>query len=114
MKNTRIDAHETLKHAVCRRIGAYVLTQAGFSWDTEVAIKAPESDDRVDLVNFNYQDEPPIAIEFESNPTEKTKASKLDRYVKNGPCMDMLLLDIRDCPDDINEIHEWIKSELGF
>lgn len=112
-KSERMDTHETLKHRICPYIGGGLLTDSGRAWDTEVKVN-PETDDRVDLVDYGLEDEKPLAIEFESHPTEKTKTSKLERYVHSGPCRDMLLYDLRECPDRLDEIAEWISQGMNL
>lgn len=112
-RSERMDQHETLKHRIAPYIGGSLLTDSNRAWDTEVKVK-PDTDDRVDLVDYGTEDEKPLAVEFESNPTAEVKQSKLERYVYSGPCRDMLLFDLRECPDRIGEIENWIEAGMNL
>lgn len=110
--STRIDAHETPEHVACRYLCGLVLAKAGRAFDTEVVVNQ-ETGDRVDVVDFGDLEEPPLAIEFESAPDQPTIDSKLDRYVFNGPCRDLILFDLRECPIELEAIVEWIQTQLA-
>lgn len=107
----RIHSNETPKHVAVRFLCAYLLQQAGRAWDVEAEVT--ESGDRVDVLDFGDFDEEPLAIELESQPDRKTLESKVERYVKNGPCRDVLPLDLRDCPDEIDAIIGWLNREIA-
>lgn len=107
----RIYKSETPKHVTARFLCGYVLQKAGRAWDVECTVT--ESGDRVDVLDFGDFDEDPLAIELESAPDSATVEDKLERYVYNGPCRDILPLDLRDCPNDIAGIVSWLQSEVG-
>ena len=108
-KAVRIHSDETPLHVCARRLCGYVLQNAGRAWDEEVDV----GNGRVDCIDFGDFDEAPLAIEFESNPTQPTIDEKVEKYVKSGPCRDVLILDLRDAPNHIAELAEWIEGELA-
>lgn len=107
----RIHKTETPLHICARFLCGYVLQSADRAWDVECIVT--DSGDRVDVLDFGEFDEEPRAIEFESNPDRKTVRSKATRYAIEGPLSDVLVLDLRECPERVDEIPEWIRSELG-
>lgn len=110
-KRTRISKHESVEHVVCRYVCGLILAKAGRAFDTEVVVN--EYGDRVDVLDFGDLEELPLAVEFESSPDGPTIESKLERYVHSGPCRDMILYDLRECPNTLPEIEAWIKSDLA-
>ena len=111
-KHTRIDAGETELHVASRALCGLVLARAGHAFDIEVKIN--DAGDRIDVLDFGGPDEHPIALEFESAPTKPTIETKLDKYVRNGPCRDCIVFDLRDAPTDIDELTEWIEGQLAL
>lgn len=107
----RIAKSETELHVAARFIGALVLQRAGRSWDVEVRVN--EFGDRVDLLDFGREDDDPIAVEFESSPTRETVIEKKRRYCDRGPCQEVLVLDLRDAPSDVDELAEWVRESLA-
>ena len=108
-KNVRIHKDETELPVVARRLCGYILQNADRSWDEEVEV----GNGRVDVLDYGDFDEAPLAIEFESNPTQPTIDEKVEKYCDAGPCRDVLILDLRNAPNHIDELADWIEGELA-
>lgn len=108
-RDVRVHRDETPEHVTARRLCGYVLQQADRSWAEEV--ETPNG--RIDVVDFGDFDEEPLAIEFESVPDQPTIDDKLRKYVENGPCRDLIMFDLRECPETVGEIPEWIRGGLA-
>lgn len=98
---------ETLEHFLCKAIAAYELRDQGYRVASEVEGIGGE----IDLVAYGTED-PPIAIEAETNPTDDVVSQKLEQYVWNQPFRDMFLLDVGSFPTHIYEARGWVSEQL--
>ena len=99
---------ETDRHLVAKTLVAKVLRDRGYRVDTEV-VKAGVGE--IDVVAYGL-DEPPFAVEVETNPTKAVVSDKLSRYYRGEPFCECYVLDPTEMPDSLEAAREWVEANL--
>lgn len=107
----RIHKSETALHVAAKRLCGLILQRAGHAWDDEV--ETPNG--RIDVVDFGSElGEDPLAIEFNTNGfTDAELEDKVSRYVREGPCRDVLPISLEDAPRNVDDLTQWIEEQLA-
>jgi len=102
---------ETSKHFAGKCLVAFAAAQThGYMTDFEVETG---NGDEIDVLLWGLSDRMTYAVELETSPTEDVKAEKLDKYVKQIPAIDdMILLNVGTMPLEIPEAVEWARDNL--
>ncbi|MCG1003084.1 MULTISPECIES: hypothetical protein [Halobacterium] len=99
---------ETDRHLVAKALVAKVLRDRGYRVDTEVV---KEGVGEIDVVAYGL-DEPPFAVEVETNPTKAVVSDKVSRYYRGEPFCECYVLDVDDLPDSIADAREWVEAQI--
>ena len=100
---------ETLEHACLKMVVAKLLRDRGYRISSEVL---HDTHGEIDVLAY-AGDGQPFAVELETNPTEETVSSKLERYVfSNDVIRECFILPVEDAPDTFGEAYEWVEGKL--
>jgi hypothetical protein len=99
---------ETDAHLVAKTLVATVLRDRGYRVDTEVV---KDGVGEIDVVAYGL-DEPPFAVEVETNPTRDVVSDKLSRYYRGEPFCECYVLDPTEMPDGLEAAREWVERKL--
>lgn len=99
---------ESLRHAAAKLLVARELRERGYRIDTEVH-KGGAGE--IDVIAYGT-DEPPVAVEVETDPKEDVIQDKLERYYEGEPFRDVFVLDPTEMPEQLQAAAAWVKEEL--
>lgn len=99
---------ETVEHFLCKAILAFQLKQQGFRVASEV--EGPDGQ-VADLIAYGTED-PPVAVETETNLSDEVIQKKVGQYVNGQPMRDVLPIDVDQMPENIHEAREWAGGQL--
>lgn len=100
---------ESARHIVAKSLAFHAATQSGWRVSSEVSVEHGE----VDLVLFQDRETRVWAVEVETSPTTEVKQDKLDRYVKQQPGIDdMVLINVSEMPENVLDAYGYIKEQI--
>jgi hypothetical protein len=100
---------ETIPHVIGKALVGHIARHHGYRVSSEVVVPNGE----IDIILWGNEDRLSYAVELETSPNEETKQDKLERYVKETPLDDMILLNLNEMPINPLEAAKWIQEELG-
>lgn len=100
-------ATESFRHYLAKASIAWVLKQDGYRIASEVV---KDGAGEIDLVAYGTEDLP-VAIEVETGWEDEVLASKLERYVKQEPCRDILPVEVTEMPA-VEDIQAWAEEQV--
>jgi len=101
---------ETVKHHTIKNLIAYAGAR-DYGYMSDIEVEVPQGD--IDCLLWGLNDRLTLACEVETAPTEETKESKLERYVKQiGPIDDMRLINVNNVPTDMMEAADYVSNQL--
>lgn len=100
---------ETVKHLVAKALVAHAGLELGYKVDSEVS---HSHRGEVDILLFGNPDRLMLAVECETSPTDEVIQDKVDRYVKNTPIDDLVLVNVTELPTDMLDAYGEIKELL--
>lgn len=98
---------ETKEHFLCKCLVAYALKRDDYRVASEV--EGPTGE--IDILGYGTED-PPIAVEVETNPTDDVIQDKLERYVFGQPIRDLFVLPVGEMPAELDNALAWVESHL--
>lgn len=105
---------ETMLHAVVKTMLAKLLSKAGHNWSCEVPVGDKTNPvGYIDILDLGSPEREPVALEIESHPSPQKKEEKREKYVID-PIRDVLILDLRECPSDLEGITGFLKNEIPW
>jgi len=100
---------ETARHLAAKTFAFHAATNAGWRVSSEVEVPQGE----IDLVLFKDRETRVWAVEVETSPTEEVAQDKLERYVKQQPGIDdMVLINVTNMPETIMESYFYIERQI--
>lgn len=100
---------ETARHLVAKAFAFHAATNAGWRVSSEVETEHGE----IDLVLHKDRDTRVWAVEVETSPTREVAKDKLNRYVKQQPGIDdMVLINVTEMPENIMKAYHYVNRQI--
>lgn len=105
------DGSETPAHLHAKTAVAYVARDYGYQVSTEVG---HDQYGEIDVLAY-HPDRINWAIEVETDPDKESIQDKLERYVESNDVIDdMQVITVGELPANLLDLHDRIRTELGF
>lgn len=101
------NAAETDTHAVTKTLLGLWIRRSGRAFATEV--EYPDGS-LADCLDYGPPDGSAVVYEVESEPEPDTIVDKRKRYCAPDVVRDMIMLDLREAPDDLDELSLWVRG----
>lgn len=101
---------ETGKHVIAKALVGHIGVINGYRVSSEVEC----SNGEIDVVLWGVDDRLSLAVECETSPTEETIQSKLERYVKETPLDEIVVINVTEMPDNYHDALGYVADELGL
>jgi len=103
------NAAETDAHGVTKTLLGLWVRRAGRAFATEV--RYPDGS-LADCLDYGPPDGKAVVYEVESDPEPETIVDKRKRYCDPDCIREMIMLDLRDAPDDLTALSHWIRDHV--
>lgn len=97
---------ETWEHQVAKLAAAYIVSERGYRYDSEVEVPQGE----IDVLAYASTDRDCFAIECETNPTDDVIRDKRRRYVEGLPIRDVFVIDVGNLPETHAETLDYVEG----
>jgi hypothetical protein len=102
---------ETIKHAVAKMLVAQAGARNGYRVSSEVD---HSHRGEIDILLWGNPDRLTLAVECETSPTDDVIEDKVDRYVRDTPIDDLVLVNVTELPTDMLDAYAEIMEVLGL
>lgn len=99
---------ETLDHYRAKALAAWVLKQEGCRVASEVE---KDGVGEIDVIGYGI-DDPPIAVECETDISDDVVRDKLERYVWGEPFRDLFVVAVDELPADRDAALEYVRESV--
>jgi len=101
---------ETAKHVIAKSLVGHIGLNNGYRVSSEVQCLKGE----IDVVLWGNTDRLSYAVECETSPTDDVVESKLQRYVKETPLDDMVVVNVTQLPENHRDALGYVAEQLGL
>lgn len=102
---------ETPKHAHAKMAVGKVLAETGYRVDSEV--EHEPTGNVADVLGYGCDGRRPCVVELETDWSRETKLKNIRKY-NHGPIAEVWTLDVTDLPNEVADLHQRVKGELGL
>jgi hypothetical protein len=99
---------ETLDHYCAKALAAWVLKQEGYRVGSEVE---KDGVGEIDVIGYGT-DDPPIAVECETDISDEVIRDKLERYVWGEPFRDLFVVAVDELPAERDAALEYVRESV--
>jgi Holliday junction resolvase-like predicted endonuclease len=99
---------ETLDHYRSKTLAAWVLKKEGYRVASEVT---KDGVGEIDVIAYGTED-PPIAVECETDISDDVVRDKLERYVQNEPYRDLFVVAVDHLPAERDAALEYVRESV--
>jgi hypothetical protein len=102
---------ETAIHAFAKMAVARIGQTAGYNVDSETEV---DCGGRIDVLLWGHPERMSYAVEIEHSPTEAVMQDKLETYVLTTAIDELVMINANELPQNVLEMEEQIRTELGL